>query len=83
MTFIARTLTATTLAAIAVAAAAPAVAAGKLPGPRYQVTYQPRSNTYCIRDLQEAPLTGTRLPSTDCKTEQAWAAEGVILARKS
>ncbi len=75
------------------AAAAPVADAPTLPATspvatqstssRYAVRYDRKTDRYCVRDRNASAPTGSRLVPQECKTSDAWAAEGLNIGRKS
>lgn len=69
-------LTATTLAA------APAMANIPAPRPDYRVTYESRSDRYCVAPRDSEVLTGTLITRVECKSVKDWAKQGVTIERR-
>ncbi len=75
------------------AAAAPVADAPTLPATspvatqstssRYAVRYDRKTDRYCVRDRKASPPTGSRLVQQECKSTDAWAAQGLNIGRKS
>ena len=72
----------TALGFVIAATAAPAFAGEKHPDPGLTVTFQSKTDRYCIRSTSEAAAlrSGTRLYRAECRTRQGWAALGLTIA---
>lgn len=43
-----------------------------------KVTYQAKTGRYCFKDV----VTGSRIPVTQCRTQEEWAKAGLTITRK-
>lgn len=67
------------IAAAALGATAPAFAATThdSEGGQVKVTYDAKHDKYCVSDM----VTGSRLPVKDCRTQQDWAKDGLVVSK--
>ncbi|HWI85687.1 MAG TPA: hypothetical protein VNT42_05100 [Sphingomonas sp.] len=71
MNAFATTLFAATLSVVAV----PALAGPPRGANEIKVTYNAKSNKYCISQL----ITGSRVPRSECRSKADWSKEGLLI----
>jgi hypothetical protein len=66
------------------AGAAPAFAQPVASIQHVSVHYQPKSNEYCLDTaaMDAGPMGAARLPVFECKSQDAWAQDGLTITRK-
>lgn len=62
-----------------IASTAAPVLAGEPSGEKQKLTYDPKSDKYCMK----AEFTGTRMAKSICRTREQWANEGVVIPQKA